>query len=182
MRLLKMISSLIYRARRYIMGPIKYARSIGVKVGNDCSIFSVEFGSEPYLIEIGDHTLIGYNVSFITHDGGVFIFRGEDPSFNVYGKIKIGSNTFIGHNTTILPGVTIGDNCVIGASSIVTKSIPDGVVVAGSPCRYICSSEEYYKRMKPLNMKTCGMLKKQQRSIILNKPESLFIKRGYLST
>ena len=50
---------------------------------------------------------------------------------------------FIGLNTTILPGVTIGDNCVIGAGSLVNKSIPSGEVWAGVPAKRICSLEEY---------------------------------------
>ena len=51
--------------------------------------------------------------------------------------IKIGNNVWIGGNACIMPGVKIGDNSVIGAGSVVTKDIPEGVVAAGNPCKVI---------------------------------------------
>ena len=54
-----------------------------------------------------------------------------------YGKIIIGNNCFIGARSTILPGVTIGDNTIIGAGSVVTKDIPSNVVAVGNPCKII---------------------------------------------
>jgi len=131
-------------------------------MGNYCRVATRNFGSEPFFIEIGDHVYLTSGVSFITHDGGVWVFREEDPTFTVFGKIKIGSNTYIGNNTSILPGVTIGNNCVIGACSVVTKSIPDNVVAAGSPCGYICSTDEYHERMNKLNANTLLMNREQR--------------------
>lgn len=51
--------------------------------------------------------------------------------------IKVGNNVWIGGNVVVLPGVTIGDNAVIGAGSVVTKDIPPGIVAVGNPCRVI---------------------------------------------
>ncbi len=178
MRIFGLLINLFARARRYVIGPEKWARSIGVKIGKECVINTTDWGSEPYLIEIGDHVYLTSGVYFVTHDGGVFVFQKEDPSFDVFGRIKIGSNTFVGNNTLILPGVSIGNNCVIGACSVVTKSIPDDTVAAGSPCRFICSIEEYHQHMMKLNMKTFGMSYKQKRKVILTqKDDSLFIKK-----
>ena len=163
------------------MGAEKYARSCGVKIGKECIIYTTDWGAEPYLVEIGDHTTIGYDVNCITHDGGVFVFRKEDPSFDVFGKVKIGSNTFIGNNTIILPGVSIGDNCVIGTGSVVTKSIPDNAVAAGLPCRYVCSIQEYHQQMIKLNMKTHTMSYHRKREVILTqKDDTLFIKKDLI--
>ncbi len=63
-------------------------------------------------------------------------------------SVKIGDNTFIGQRVTILCGVEIGSNCIVGAGSVVTKSIPDGMVFAGNPARKICTIEEYTQKHK----------------------------------
>lgn len=80
-------------------------------------------GSEPWLIQLGNHTEISFDCAFITHDGSTWVFREEQRYSKVlrFGKIVIGNNCFIGARSTILPGVVIGDNCIIGAGSLVTK-------------------------------------------------------------
>lgn len=153
--------------KKYGTSPESYARSIGVIIGQNCDIGTRNFGSEPFLISIGDHVQITSGVSFITHDGGVWIFHNIDPTFDVFGRIKIGSNTYIGYNTTIMPGITIGNNCVIGACSLVTKSIPDNTVAAGVPCRHICSKEDYFQRMSKINAKTKLMKWKDKKKILI---------------
>ncbi len=130
----------------------------GGVIGEGCDIFpDVFFGSEPYLITIGNNVRITFGVKFITHDGGVWTLRkmGLLEDADVFGKIEIGDNTNIGWNVLILPGVKIGRNCVIGAGSIVTKDIPDGSVAVGIPVRVIESIEEYYEKVK----KKCDMTK-----------------------
>jgi len=117
--------------------------SVG-RVGTDVRLTGFpNFGSEPFLIEIGSHVTVSANVAFVNHDGGVRVFRQDDPGIHVYGRISVGSYVFIGMGTIILPGVSIGDHCVIGAGSVVTKSIPSGSVAAGVPCRVIKSISEY---------------------------------------
>lgn len=111
------------------------------------------FGSEPYLITIGDNTTVSFDVAFVTHDGGTRVLRNlaeneEEKQTVIYGEIKIGNNCFIGCRTTILPGVTIGDNTIIGAGSVVTRDIPANTVAAGVPCKPICTIEEYKKKHK----------------------------------
>ena len=131
---------------------LKYLRSLGTKVGEKTRIYSdLSFvGSEPYLIEIGSDCLLSQGLHLITHDGGVKVlnsanyFKGK--KMDKIGRIKIGNNVYTGNYVTILPNVVIGNNVIIGVNSVVTKSVPSNVVVAGIPARIICTIDEFYKR------------------------------------
>ena len=116
----------------------------GVSFGRNVSIIGFpRWASEAYLISIGDDVTIAHNVVFHTHDGGVRVFRKGVPGINVYGKIEVGSNVFIGSDSIIMPNVSIGDNVVIGSGSLVSRSIPGNMVAVGSPASPIKSIEEY---------------------------------------
>ena len=132
--------------------PVKYAIKNGMQVGKGVSFVSPRstiLGTEPYLIQLGDYVRVSGNVTFLTHDGGTWAFRYQEEYKNAfkYGRIQIGEHTFIGCGVTILPGIEIGKNCVIGAGSVVTKNVPDGSVWAGVPAKRICSIEEYAKKI-----------------------------------
>ena len=101
------------------------------------------FGSEPYLVTLGDHVTVTEGVRFVTHDGGVWVFRQQDPELDVFGPVSVGNNVFIGLRAILMPGVSIGDNCVIGAGAVVTRNVPDGTVVAGVPAKPIGTTEAY---------------------------------------
>lgn len=125
----------------------------GMKVGKGCDFVSPgpNFGSEPYLIEIGNNTTVSFDVAFVTHDAGTRVLRNlatneKEKQTVIYGKIIVGNNCFIGCRTTILPGVKIGDNTIIGAGSLVNRDIPANSVAAGVPCKVICSLEEYKEK------------------------------------
>ena len=92
-------------------------------------------------VSIGDHTLIGPNTHIYTACHSLNTQeRLDDVEF---GKaVTIGKNVWIGGNCCILPGVSIGDNTVIGAGSIVTKDIPENVIAAGNPCRIIREADQ----------------------------------------
>lgn len=142
--------------KKIVLGRVKYAASEGVKMGKNIRLMKgVSFGSEPYLVELGERITISNHVEFITHDGGTWAFRDLPEYRDVikYGRIKVGSHSFIGAHSIIMPGVTIGERCVIGAGSIVTKDIPDGTVACGSPAKVIKTTREYAeqskKKMKP---------------------------------
>ena len=134
------------------MYTIEDAKKAGMKVGNNVQfINNPNFGSEPYLISIGDNTTISFDVAFINHDGGTRVIRnlpGQSKETVIYGTIKIGNNCFIGARTTILPGVKIGDNTIIGAGSVITKDIPSNSVACGVPCKVICTLEAYMNKHK----------------------------------
>jgi acetyltransferase-like isoleucine patch superfamily enzyme len=128
---------------------IKIAQKKGVKIGTNCLLLHVDFGSEPYLISIGNHCAIASGVNFITHDGGTWIFRENKKYLGAkFGPIIIRDNCFIGMNTIILPNVEIGPNSVIGAGSVVTKKIPQDSVYAGNPAHFICTIDDYLVRLK----------------------------------
>ena len=106
------------------------------KVGVKCRLISNNYGSEPFLIEIGNH-VSATKVTFITHDGGVQIFREKKPDIDLIKKIKIESNVFIGYGAIILPGAHIESDVIIGAGSVVTKDIIDPGVYVGNPAKKI---------------------------------------------
>ena len=140
----------IYGTVRIKLDPINYARSLGVNVGENARLIGLNggtFGSEPYLIKLGNHVTVASRVIFITHDGGVWVFRDCDSKVDVVGPIVVGDNVFIGLGAIILPNVTIGNNVVIGAGSLVTKDIPSNSVAAGSPARVLQSIDEYKEKV-----------------------------------
>lgn len=136
---LKVLTHKIYRS----VSPISYARSIGVTIGDDCDLKCVEFGSEPYLVKIGNH-VGAFQTMFATH-GGAWVFRDKYPEADLMGTIEVGNNVYIGAKSIILPNVKIGDNVVIGAGSIVSKNIPSNCVAAGCPARPVKSFDEYHE-------------------------------------
>jgi acetyltransferase-like isoleucine patch superfamily enzyme len=113
---------------------IKYLRKQGVKIGLNCSIETMSFSTEPFLIEIGNHVAISSGTEFITHDGSVWCMQQEVDG-QIFGKIKIGNNVFIGINCTILYNTSIGNNCIIGAGSVVRGQFPDNSVIFGNPAK-----------------------------------------------
>lgn len=147
---MKIIRRLINKYKKST-DPIAYAKKIGVEIGEDCCLIgSPDWGSEPWLISIGNHTEISYGCSFITHDGATWVFREQEPYRNTvkFGRIKIGNNCFVGSRTILLPGVVIGDNSIVGAGSVVSKSIPAGEVWAGVPARFISTTSEYAEKCR----------------------------------
>ena len=122
---------------KLLAGNERHARLLGVRVGSGCRIYSTRFGSEPFLIDIGDRVTVTSGVTFLTHDGSTWLLRDGKGRRYRYARISVGSDVFIGVNSIIMPGVRIGSRVVVGAGSVVTKSIPDGVVVAGVPARFI---------------------------------------------
>ena len=132
---------------RYASQPtvVQTLRDMGVRIGEECRIYTTDFGSEPWLIKIGNRVCISNDVTFVNH-GLNWPFQEKYESLTGFGPIEIGDNCQIGVRATILPFVTIGDNCIVVACSVVTKSVPPDSVVAGNPARVICSMEEYEKK------------------------------------
>lgn len=122
---------------------IEYLRFKGIEIGENCRVYTRNFGSEPWLISIGNNVTITSGCSFITHDGSTWLIRDERGRRFLFRKIKIGNNIFIGTNSIILPGVEIHDNVIVAAGSVVTKSIPSGKIVGGNPAKIIGSYEDY---------------------------------------
>lgn len=127
---------------------VKLLRLYGVKIGHSCIIYSHQFSTEPYLIELGNNVAISARTEFITHDGSVQIFRDKYPGLDIFGKISVGDNSFIGIGCLILPNTRIGSNCIIGAGSVVRGEIPDNSVVIGNPAKIIYKTSVMEKLIK----------------------------------
>ena len=109
--------------------------------------------------------------------GGAKVARIIEPRFDVFGKVKIGDNVYIGNNALIMPGVTLGSNILVAAGSVVTKSFMDNVVIGGNPAHVLSSIEEYYAKNKRYNMNTKGMNRKDKKAILLMADDLCFIKK-----
>ncbi len=126
---------------------IRMLREDGVKIGEHCLVHTPYFSTEPYLIEIGDHVAISSGTEFVTHDATGWVFEGRHPNMGLFGTIKVGNNVFFGLKCLILPNTTIGNNCVIGAGSVVRGVIPDDSVVFGNPARVVMKTPMLEKLM-----------------------------------
>lgn len=132
------------------LDPCRYWRKLGAQIGEECEIYPSANLMEPYLVEIGNHVRINEGVTFVTHDGGVWVLRSlekteQDRNIDIFGTIKVGNNVHIATNVTIMPNVTIGNNVIVGCGAIVTHDIPDNSIAVGIPARVIESVDEYYE-------------------------------------
>ncbi len=124
-------------------------RKRGLQIADDCLIMGMpNFGSEPYLVSIGKNCAIASKVTFITHDGGAFVFRRRPECKGVirFGRITIHDGSMIGYGSILLPGVSVGPNSIVGAGSLVTKDVPPNSIFGGSPAKFLCSVDDYVKK------------------------------------
>lgn len=118
----------------------------GLKVGKNCSGLincTIDYG-HCWLIEIGDDVIFAPQVYLLAHDTSTKRSLG----YTRIAKIKIEKNCFIGARVLIMPGVIIGENSIIGAGSVVVKSIPANVVAVGNPAKVISTIAEYEEKLK----------------------------------
>lgn len=177
--MIKRIFSLFSIVKNRFYSAEKYARHIGVTIGKNCYIDTRNWGSEPYLVTIGNNCQITHGVSIYTHGGGQAI-RQKYPDFDVFGKVVIEDWVYVGAYSQIMPGVTIGEGSLVAAGSVVTKSVPQHIVVGGNPARYICTVEEYYERNKQYDVKTKGLSIPDKKKYLLTLPDDCFIKKPFI--
>ncbi len=155
----------------------EYLKKQGVKIGEKCEIYkTASFGSEPYLIELGNHVRINANVTFSTHDGGCWVLRDPASGYgdkyknaDCFGKIVIEDNVHVAHGVTILPNVRIGKNSIIGCGAVVTKDIPPNSVAVGVPARVIETLDEYEKKVAKKYMETKHLSPAEKRDVLMKK-------------
>lgn len=145
----------------------------GAKIGNNfyCITKTSGFGTEPWLIQIGNDACISCEVLFITHDGSshvINVLKNLKPRNDRLGHINIGNNCFIGCKSIILQNVTIGDNVIIGAGSVVTHDCESGFVYAGVPAKKICSIDAFYEKHKTEFIPTAEMNQEEKKYYYLN--------------
>ena len=146
----------------------KLLKEMFAEIGEDCYIeppfhsnfggHHVHFGNSVYAnfnltlvddthIYVGDHTMFGPNVVVATA-GHPIVPELRELAYQYNAPVHIGRNCWLGAGVIVLPGITIGDNSVIGAGSVVTKDIPANVVAVGNPCRVLREineqDREYY--------------------------------------
>ena len=131
------------------------------------------------MITVGSNCAITAGVKIFTH-GGARVACIKYPRFDTFGKVKIGDYVYIGTNSLIMPGVTIGDGSLIAAGSVVTKSVPPGVVVGGNPAKYLCTVDEYIEHNKQFNFDTKGVEYNQKRTLLLSSPDEKFVRKKEL--
>ena len=167
------IKSITLLYHRIFSSPTKYARYLGVTIGSNNLIGKHHWSSEPYLITIGNYCQLT-NCKIFTHGGGQCI-RNLHPLFDCFGKVVIGDYVYIGSNALIMPGVTIGNNVLVAAGSVVTKSIPSNSVVAGNPARIICTVDEYYDRNQNYDLQSKNIPSSEKRKLLLNLSDNKLI-------
>jgi acetyltransferase-like isoleucine patch superfamily enzyme len=117
-----------------------YRTFLGMRVGDNTSfalmvMLDVMF---PEKISVGTNSVIGYNTTILAHEYLIKEFR--------LGDVHIGSEVMIGANSTILPGITIGDGAIVSAGTLVHKDVPEGSFVGGNPMRIIYTKEQLSER------------------------------------
>ena len=161
----------------------KIAKALGVKLGKNCKFLDdpvAMFGTEPYLIKIGDHVELTHGVKLITHDGSVWILREREQYKNVdfMAPIVIGNNTFVGMNSLILPGTQIGNNVIIGMGAVVMDNaiIPDNTIIAAGSVvlsNSVLESGVYAgapaKKVKDVSEKVIQMARDNSQSYLMSK-------------
>ncbi|WP_421381354.1 acyltransferase [Bacillus salacetis] len=119
-----------------------YKTFLKMNIGNETSfalmvMLDVMF---PEKISVGRNTVIGYNTTILAHEYLIKEYR--------LGDVEIGSEVMIGANTTILPGIKIGDGAIVSAGTLVHKDVPAGAFVGGNPMKVIYTKEELAERWK----------------------------------
>lgn len=160
----KVYFKLLYKINRQ-----RYVREVGVNVGENLHLYgNVSFGTEPWIITLGNNVHLTNGVKFICHDGGTLLFRDRVPDLEITKPITVGDNVYMGNDVIVLPGVKIGNNVVIGAGAVVSKDIPDNSVAVGVPARVIKSTDEYFEKLQRESLHL-GHLKGKEKDDALKK-------------
>ncbi len=134
---------------------IKFKRKLnqlindGLKIGRNVTIMPnvIIDDKYPYLISIGDNCSFSNGVLILAHDATTFKFTG---GYSKVAKVEIKDNVYVGQNSIILPGITIGSNVLVAAGSVVNKNIPENSCVAGVPARVYAKFDEFIENHKHL--------------------------------
>lgn len=124
-----------------------YFRKYGMNIGAGTNLCSNIMTPEPYLIMIGKNVTLSNNVQFVTHDNS--ICKVLLDMTDVFGKITIGDNCFIGARSVLMYGVELKDNTIVAAGSVVTKSFHESdIIIGGNPAKKIGTWDIFREKVK----------------------------------
>jgi len=124
-----------------------YFRKMGMTIGSNCNIVSNIATTEGFLISLGNNVTLSAGVTLITHDNS--ISKVLTNTTDLFGKIQIGNNCFIGNRAIVLYGVSLADNIIVAAGSVVTKSFNEsGIIIGGNPAKKIGTWDSFANRYK----------------------------------
>ena len=171
--LLAKIRYFIFRKDKEIIN--NYFRKSGIKVGKDCNICSDIMTSEPYLIKIGNNVTISNDVQFVTHDNSISkIIPKLTDSF---GEILIGNNCFIGARSILMYGITLGSNIIVASGSVVTKSFNENeIIIGGNPAKKIGEWKDFRNKASEHGF-NINELSNKEKFNLLNNNRNKFVKR-----
>jgi acetyltransferase-like isoleucine patch superfamily enzyme len=154
---------------------LNYFRKRNIEIGAGCYIYSNIVPSEPFLLKIGNNVTVSNDVQFITHDNAICKVKPEYS--DIFGTITIGDNCFIGARSTILLGVELAHNIIVGAGSVVTKSFDEErIIIAGNPARKICSFDDYINKYGHMALNVHGYTKEEKYKTLIKNKEKLINK------
>lgn len=117
-------------------------------IGKGCSILTSSNITDPAYVSMGDNVQFS-DSTILGHDGvSDMLSKAYGITLDSVGPVMIGSNVFIGYHAIVMPGVTIGSNCVVAAGALVTKDVPDGTIVGGLPAKVIGRTEDLVEKLR----------------------------------
>lgn len=135
MNLFRRLAQRLWKKREATLTTLYQDLDIGA--GTSWSITNLD-GIAPQLISIGRDCTIAPTAMILTHDASFFIHTGR---YKV-APVKIADRVFVGYGAIIMPGVSVGENAIIGAGAVVTHDVPSNTIVVGVPARALCSTDE----------------------------------------
>ena len=127
-----------------------------IRIGNKTSIAKVQIVSlEPYKIEIGEDCMLSYDIEIRNTDSHKIYDKNTNERINEGSSINIGNHVWLGMRAIILKGVTIGDNSIVAAGSIVTKDVKANTIVSGNPAKQI-KENVYWTREEVMQYQKLG--------------------------
>ena len=163
---------LMRKVRQHIirrLQPLRFAKLSGVNFGDGLHIYgNISWGTEPWIITLGENVHLTDGIRFITHDGGTLLFRSQVPDLEITKPITLGSNVYVGNDVKFMPGVHVGSWVIIGAGAVVTHDIPDNSVAVGVPARVIKTADAYFEKIQKESLHL-GHLKGQEKDKELMK-------------